>query len=84
VILRRWKYQYPGGDPGPVDLIFPARAGGNQPMNYNRMSKIVKIAAGRAGIEKPETLHTVRHSRIIHLLPAGMNESTIKLLAWGI
>lgn len=83
VVLRRWKDQYPGGDPGPDDLIFPARAGGIDPMSYTGMAKIVKIAAGRAGIEKPITLHTFRHSRITHLLQAGMNESTIKLLAWG-
>lgn len=83
VMLRRWKDQYPGGDPGPEDMIFPAREGGNEPMSYNGMAKIVRIAAGKAGIEKPVTLHTFRHSRITHLLQAGMNESTIKLLAWG-
>jgi site-specific recombinase XerD len=83
IALRRWKDQYPGGEPGPDDLIFPARAGGKEPMSYTGMAKIVKIAAGRAGIEKPVTLHTFRHSRITHLMQAGMNESTIKLLAWG-
>lgn len=83
VMIRRWKDQYPGGDPGPDDLIFPARAGGDEPMSYNGMAKIVHVAAKKAGIEKQVTLHTFRHSRITHLMQAGMNESTIKLLAWG-
>lgn len=83
IALRRWRDQYPGGEPGPDDMIFPARAGGQEPMSYNGMAKIVHIAAEKAGIEKPVTLHTFRHSRITHLLQAGMNESTIKLLAWG-
>nr|WP_319539432.1 tyrosine-type recombinase/integrase [uncultured Methanospirillum sp.] len=83
IVLRRWKDQYPGGNPDSNDLIFPARAGGSDPMSYTGMAKIVKIAAKTAGIEKPVTLHTFRHSRITHLLQAGMNESTIKLLAWG-
>lgn len=83
ISLRRWKDQYPGGDPGPNNLIFPARAGGHEPMSYTGMAKIVKLAAEKAEIGKPVTLHTFRHSRITHLLQAGMNESTIKLLAWG-
>jgi site-specific recombinase XerD len=83
IALRRWKDQYPGGEPGPDDLVFPARAGGRDPMSYNGMVKIVRTAAKKAGIEKSVTLHTFRHSRITHLLQAGMNETTVKLLAWG-
>jgi len=83
IALRRWREQYPGGNPGPDDIIFPSRIGGDEPMSYNGMLKIVRTAAQRAGIEKSVTLHTFRHSRITHLLQAGLNESTIKLLAWG-
>ena len=82
IALRRWRDQYPGDASGD-HLIFPARDGSNNPMSYNGMAKIIKSAAKKAGIEKPITLHTFRHSRITHLLQAGMNESTIKLLAWG-
>lgn len=82
IILRRWRDQYQGGNPAPDDLIFPGRKVG-QPMTHQGMTKIVKIAADQAGIGKNVALHTFRHSRITHLLQAGMNESTIKLLAWG-
>lgn len=81
IALRRWKDQY-GKEPGPDDLIFPGRQAG-QPMTHQGMTKIVRTAADQAGIGKNVTLHTFRHSRITHLLQAGMNESTIKLLAWG-
>ena len=83
IALRRWRDQYKGGNPAADDLVFPGREGGDQPMSYTGMAKIVRIAAHEAGIEKPVTLHTFRHSRITHLLQAGMNESTIKMLAWG-
>ena len=82
IALRRWKDQYPG-DPSGDNLIFPARDDSNNPMSYQGMLKLFVIAATKAGIEKPVTLHTFRHSRITHLMQAGMNESTIKLLAWG-
>lgn len=83
IALRKWKDLYNGGNPGPDDLIFPGNGTENKPMTYNGMLKMVRIATRKAGIEKDITLHTFRHSRITHLMQAGMNESTIKLLAWG-
>jgi len=82
VSLRRWRDQC-GIEPKPDDLVFPARDEENEPMSYNGMLKLTRLAARKAGLEKNVTLHIFRHSRITHLLQAGMNESTIKLLAWG-
>lgn len=82
VALRLWKNQY-GKEPAPDDLIFPGNESGDQTLSYNGVLKIVRTAARKAGIEKRIGLHTFRHSRITHLLRSGLNESTIKLLAWG-
>ncbi len=81
VILRRWKDQF--SDPKPNDLIFRPKPDVNEPFTYNGMLYLVQKASGRANITKNVTLHIFRHSRITHLLQAGLNESTIKLLAWG-
>ena len=82
VALRLWKNQY-GKDPAPDELIFPGNESGDQTLSYNGMLKIVRTAARKAGIEKKISLHSFRHSRITHLLRSGLNESSIRLIAWG-
>lgn len=54
-----------------------------QPLHYNNTAKHIRLIAARAGITKHVTPHLFRHSRITHMLQQGVNESIIKLIAWG-
>ncbi|GAB7016743.1 hypothetical protein JCM10550A_21130 [Methanogenium cariaci] len=54
-----------------------------QPLHYNNTAKHIRLIATRAGVTKHVTPHIFRHSRITHMLQQGVNESIIKLIAWG-
>ncbi|MFA5408746.1 MAG: tyrosine-type recombinase/integrase [Bacilli bacterium] len=45
----------------------------------HQFNRIVK----RSGIEKPITLHSLRHARVTHLAADGYSETVIKLMIWG-
>ena len=84
VALKIWFDNYPGGA-APEKLIFPSTypTKKGQVMAYESVLELAKRCARNAGITKKVTLHTFRHSRITHLLQAGVSESSVKLLAWG-
>lgn len=54
-----------------------------QPLQYAGVAKMLKVAAGDAGITKSVTPHLFRHSRITHMIRDGMGESIVKAIAWG-
>jgi integrase/recombinase XerD len=58
----------------PPDVISMANA--TKPMNANGMQRAFKIAVIDSGIQKPATIHTLRHSWSTHLLEEGVNPST--------
>ena len=55
----------------PPDVISMANAA--RPMNANGMQRAFKIAVVDSGIQKPATVHSLRHSWATHLLEEGVN-----------
>lgn len=54
----------------PVTFLFEGQHPG-EPYSERSLQQVVKQAAERAGIGRPISLHTLRHSYAIHLLEAG-------------
>jgi integrase/recombinase XerD len=69
-----WKAEHPRGE-----WLFPGRDPG-QHISIRSVQLACQIARESAGISKHITMHTLRHSFATHLLEAGTNVCTIKLL----
>lgn len=70
---------------GPDDWVFPSRTKGkkgNQPLTHWGLQPIIKNSAKAAGLEGVYP-YLMRHSRITNLVDAGVQESVVKLVAWG-
>ncbi|WP_084294554.1 tyrosine-type recombinase/integrase [Leisingera aquimarina] len=69
-LLREWWTERPAsqntGVPGPERVLFPGYRGKH--LSARQISRLFKQAARAAGITKPVTLHTLRHSFATHLL----------------
>ncbi len=63
----------------PSDWLFEGQRPGSA-LAERTVEKIFEIAKDRAGITKPATLHTLRHSFATHLLEAGTDLYHIQLL----
>ncbi len=82
VLLRDWWKERPTGQdkdvPAPERVLFPGYRGKH--LSARQISRLFKETAGEAGITKPVTLHTLRHSFATHLLERGVDIRVIQAL----
>ncbi len=75
-LLRQWwkvrPTRYGEGMPVKERWLFPGRRRG-QPLTTRQLSRLFHEAAEAAGIKKPVTLHSLRHSFATHLFEQGLD-----------
>ena len=82
-LLRQWWKQrptrYDAGVPAAERWLFPGLKAG-KPLTKRQFSRIFHRSAEAAGIAKPVTLHSLRHSFATHLLEGGTDIRRIQAL----
>lgn len=74
-LLRQWwRATHPSG------LLFPNKDDSSRPINPSTVQRAVKIAARHAGITKPISPRTLRHSFATHLMEQGTSMRVIQVL----
>jgi site-specific recombinase XerD len=63
----------------PVRWLFEGKTKG-EPLSPSTAEKVFKLAAGRAGIQKNVSFHSMRHAFATHLLEGGTNIRVIQAL----
>jgi len=74
VLRDYWRKERPG------QWLFPQASDPSRPMDGGGGCRIVQRFAKRAGITRPVSPHTLRHSYATHLLDAGTDLRTIQVL----
>jgi integrase/recombinase XerD len=81
-LLRDWWKERPTGQdkevPAPERILFPGYRGKH--LSARQLSRLFFETARQAGITKPVTLHTLRHSFATHLLERGVDIRVIQAL----
>ncbi len=82
-LLRQWwkvrSTRYDAGMPPDERWLFPGRRPG-RPITTRQFNRLFHEAAAAAGITKPVTLHSLRHSFATHLLERGTDIRVIQAL----
>ena len=81
-ILREWRVKrptkYDAGVPKKERLLFPSRQSGN--LSKRQLSRLFQQTVKAAGVSKPVTFHSLRHSFATHLLEVGTSIRIIQAL----
>jgi len=77
-LLKVLREYWLGTRPKPREWLFPNRK--QQPMDRSSIGTVIRKARKKAGIKKPVTTHTLRHTFATHLLEAGENIRKIQVL----
>ncbi len=64
----------------PTGLLFPNTKDPSRPINHSTVQRAVKVASRRAGITKPISPRTLRHSFATHLMEQGTSMRVIQVL----
>jgi site-specific recombinase XerD len=64
----------------PSNWLFPGQPPKDRPLSPRTIEHVLKAARVRAGIAKPATAHTLRHSYATHLMEAGTDLRVIQTL----
>lgn len=78
--IAKWKSDYPGTITDESYVFLSTRGG---ILKYHAVVRMLQRAVEEAGISKSVNLHLFRHSRITHLIQAGVPDSVIQLIMWG-
>jgi len=82
-LLRAWWRERPArkdaGVPLPDRWLFPSRVG-RRCLTTRQFARLFQATVAAAGITKPVTLHTLRHSFATHLLERGVDIRVIQAL----
>ncbi len=82
-LLRRWWRERPRHQDkdvaAPERLLFPGRQSG-RPLTTRQFARLFQETVKKAGITKPVSLHSLRHSFATHLLERGVDIRVIQAL----
>jgi hypothetical protein len=79
--LAQWRADYPLVAEGPAYIFISEHE--KKPLRYKALEKRLQVIAKRSGLTKKISPHIIRHTRISHLIQAGVREYSVREIGWG-